>query len=116
MAQALRGFGYEVELVEDVELGMRLGESSLLLLGADAVFPDGAIANRAGSAALAAHARAAGVAVVVLADEFKRQPRPGDFEPESVMGPQGAEALFERVESPLIDRILGLAPSSRPSA
>jgi translation initiation factor 2B subunit (eIF-2B alpha/beta/delta family) len=113
MAAALRGFGYEVELVEDQELIDRVGESSLLLLGADAVFPDGAIANRAGSAQLAARSRRHGVPVEVLADEFKYQPRPQDFEPESTGPPRGEQPLFERVDTGYIDRILGLPPASR---
>jgi hypothetical protein len=109
-AEALRGIGYEVELVEDEQLAERVARCELLLLGADAVLPDGAIANRAGSAALAAQARRAGVPVVALADEFKRQPRPELFAAEELSGPNGPQPLFEMVDASLIDRLLGLGP------
>ena len=112
MERALRGLGYRLERVEDGALGSRLVECDLLLLGADAVFPDASIANRAGSSSLAQAAHAAGVRVEVLADDFKWQPRPEHFEAECVVTERGEEALFERVDAGYLDRILGFqAPS-----
>ena len=110
MADALREYGYEVELVEDEELSQKLSECSLLFLGADAVFPDGAIANRAGTSTLARAARALGIPVEVVVDAFKRQPDPEAFEPETVQTPGGLQPLFERVEAEWIDQIVGLEP------
>lgn len=78
-----------------------------VLLGADAVTPDGGVVNKTGSAALAAAAKSAGRPVLVAADPWKRLP--------AETGPTGAEAdraqppsggIFEPVPPELIDEIL----------
>jgi len=104
LARELEAMGYVVGLLTDEELRVRLRETSLLLVGADAVLADGSVINKVGTRALAVSARAVGVPTVVLADSFKRcAPSRGlTIGP----GPDGGPPWFERVEAGWVDEIL----------
>lgn len=104
LGRALGELGYEVEVLEDERLVGRIGEAQLLLVGADTVFSDGAVANKVGTLALARAARSARVKVVVLADSFKRQLPGRGFLPEH--SPETGSALFEVVPPAWIDEIV----------
>lgn len=102
-AEELRGEGLSVELVEDGDAPSALRSASVLLLGADTVFRDGAICNRVGSAALAEAAAALNVPTVVAAETIK-------FAPVAAAdaGPLRGESagLFEIVDARLVDVIV----------
>lgn len=69
-AQALRERGIDAEVVADAEALRRVPAMDAVVTGADAVTPGGVV-NKAGTRALAAAARRAGVAWIVLAGEPK---------------------------------------------
>lgn len=106
LAEWLTALGYEIALLSDEELVMRIDEAELLLLGADSVFPDGSFANKVGTARLAKAAKAKGVEVVVCADSFKRAVSREDFAAESIADGGGQSPLFEIVESSAVDAVL----------
>lgn len=70
----LEGEGLEVELVEDEAAADALAESSLLLVGADTVYRDGAVCNKIGTAPLARAAAVLGVPTVVACELIKLSP------------------------------------------
>jgi hypothetical protein len=69
-ADALRGHGIDARVVSDAEALERVPGVDAVVTGADAVTPGGVV-NKAGTRALAAAARRAGVAWIVLAGEPK---------------------------------------------
>jgi translation initiation factor 2B subunit (eIF-2B alpha/beta/delta family) len=73
-AEELRGNGLEVELVEDDEAPAQLEWASLVLLGADTVFHDGTLCNKAGTRAIAEVAAQKSVPVVVACEVVKLAP------------------------------------------
>src|SRR4051794_21536389 len=73
-AEELRASGLEVELVEDDEAPARLEWAGLLLLGADTVFHDGTLCNKAGTRALAEAAAEQGVPAIVACEVVKLAP------------------------------------------
>jgi ribose 1,5-bisphosphate isomerase len=73
-AEELGGEGLEVELVEDEDAIDALEHVSLLLIGADTIFPDGSVCNKIGTARLAAAAGELGVPVVVASEVIKLAP------------------------------------------
>jgi translation initiation factor 2B subunit (eIF-2B alpha/beta/delta family) len=76
-AEQLRAEGLAVDLVADDDGDRAVATVDLLVLGADTVFRDGAVANKAGTRALAEAAKKAGVRVVVAAEVIKRAPVDG---------------------------------------
>ena len=76
-AERLRAEGLAVDLVADGDADHAVRTVDLLLLGADTVFGDGAVANKAGTRALAEAAKEAGVRVVVAAEVIKLAPVDG---------------------------------------
>jgi translation initiation factor 2B subunit (eIF-2B alpha/beta/delta family) len=70
----LRAAGLEVELVEDDAAADALADSSLLLVGADTVYRDGAVCNKIGTAPLARAAAGLGVRTVVACELIKLSP------------------------------------------
>jgi translation initiation factor 2B subunit (eIF-2B alpha/beta/delta family) len=70
----LREAGLEVELVEDEEAPAALEWASLLLVGADTVYHDGALCNKVGTRFLAEAAASDGVPAVVAAELIKLAP------------------------------------------
>ena len=73
-ADDLRGAGLNVELVEDDEAAAALEHASLLLVGADTVFRDGAVCNKVGTRPLARAAAERGVRTVVACEVIKLAP------------------------------------------
>jgi translation initiation factor 2B subunit (eIF-2B alpha/beta/delta family) len=72
----LREAGLEVELVEDDDAPAALEWASLLLVGADTVYHDGALCNKVGTRVLAEAAAADGIPAVVAAELLKLAPFP----------------------------------------
>jgi len=95
--------GLDAELVEDAEAPGRIGEVSLLLLGADTVFRDGAICNKVGTIPLAQTALAAGIPTVVAAEVIKLAPVTGAQAPDLA---EFEKELFELVPPDLITEIV----------
>jgi translation initiation factor 2B subunit (eIF-2B alpha/beta/delta family) len=73
-AEDLRANGLDVELVEDEAAPSRLEWATVLLLGADTVFRDGTLINKAGTTILAEAAAAESVPVVVACEVVKLAP------------------------------------------
>ncbi len=82
--------------------GPAAAAAAALLLGADAVLPDGAIVNKVGSRPAATAARAAGLPVVVVAHPWKRWSQAAPTPAED-----GGAALFETIEAALITLLCG---------
>jgi translation initiation factor 2B subunit (eIF-2B alpha/beta/delta family)/8-oxo-dGTP pyrophosphatase MutT (NUDIX family) len=95
--EALRREGLRGDLVADDDAAHAVGTVDLLLVGADTVFRDGALANKTGTRDLAEAAKDDGVPVVVAAEIIKLAPvaaRPPD------------EELFDLTPPHLIDRFV----------
>jgi hypothetical protein len=75
LARRLAAAGLDVTLVTDAQAGVFVREADAVLLGADAVTPQGVV-NKAGSLLLALAARAAGVPVLAVATTLKVSPGP----------------------------------------
>jgi translation initiation factor 2B subunit (eIF-2B alpha/beta/delta family) len=73
-SEDLRATGLEVELVEDADAVSALDRASLLLIGADTVFRDGAVCNKVGTRPLAETATRLGVRTVVACEVIKLAP------------------------------------------
>jgi translation initiation factor 2B subunit (eIF-2B alpha/beta/delta family) len=73
-AAELRQAGLEVELVEDDQAPRQLEWASLLLVGADTVFRDGTLSNKAGTRDLAEAAADANVPTIVAGEVIKLAP------------------------------------------
>jgi translation initiation factor 2B subunit (eIF-2B alpha/beta/delta family) len=117
-ADELREAGLEVELVDDDDAPAALERVALLLLGADTVYRDGTLGNKAGTYPLAKAARERGVPVVVALEVLKLSPRDSadardlaedgtrDFTPPTLLGELVTEeGVFQPAEvAALIDR------------
>jgi ribose 1,5-bisphosphate isomerase len=75
-AGELSAEGLEVELVEDDELDRALETASLVLVGADTVYEDGAVKNKIGTRPLGERAQRIGVRMVVACELLKLAPTP----------------------------------------
>ena len=73
-AEDLRGAELDVELIDDADAEQALEDATLLLLGADTVYRDGAVCNKIGTRALAQAAAARGVRTVVACEVIKLAP------------------------------------------
>jgi translation initiation factor 2B subunit (eIF-2B alpha/beta/delta family) len=73
-SEDLRDAGLEVELVEDEDAPKQLEWASLLLLGADTVFRDGTLCNKAGTRRLAEAAAENHVPTLVACEVIKLAP------------------------------------------
>jgi translation initiation factor 2B subunit (eIF-2B alpha/beta/delta family) len=83
-SEELREAGLEVELVEDEDGAKQLEWASLFLIGADTVFRDGTLCNKAGTRRLAEAAAADQVPTIVACEVIKLAPvdAPGSGECE----------------------------------
>lgn len=90
--------GLAVDLVADEDAAHAVATANLLLLGADTVFADGSLVNKAGTAALAEAARAADVPVAVAFETFKLAPY------------QSAEEALEAWDDAELEDIFDLTP------
>ena len=85
LAEDLRTEGLDVGLVEDDDIHRALETTSLVLVGADAVYEDGSVKNKIGTRPLAEAARRTGVRTVVACEVLKLgpvAPPPVEDEPE----------------------------------
>jgi translation initiation factor 2B subunit (eIF-2B alpha/beta/delta family) len=73
-SEDIRSSRLEVELVDDADAEQALQRASLLLLGADTVFRDGAVCNKVGTQPLAEAATRLGVRTVVACEVLKLAP------------------------------------------
>jgi translation initiation factor 2B subunit (eIF-2B alpha/beta/delta family) len=73
-AEDLRSSELDVELVDDADAEQALARASLLLVGADTVFRDGAVCNKVGTLPLAEAATRLGVRTVVACEVIKLAP------------------------------------------
>jgi translation initiation factor 2B subunit (eIF-2B alpha/beta/delta family) len=99
LADECREAGLDVELVDDDEGAGRVAETTLLLIGADTVFRDGAVCNKVGTIPLARAAQAAGVPTVVATEVIKLAPVPGAQAPDLA---DFERELFEMIPPDLI--------------
>jgi translation initiation factor 2B subunit (eIF-2B alpha/beta/delta family) len=76
LAEDLRTEGLDVELVEDDDIDRALETTSLVLVGADAVYEDGSVKNKIGTRALAEAAQRMGIRTVVACEVLKLGPVP----------------------------------------
>ena len=96
-SEELRRSGLEVELVADEEAARAAATADLVLVGADTVFRDGTLLNKAGTRGLAAAARSARVPLVVACEVIKLAP----------MGPpESPEERTDLTPPELIDRFV----------
>lgn len=102
LVQELTEAGVEAHLVDDAEAPERLREATVLLIGADTVFRDGAICNKIGTIPLARAAMAAGMPIVVAAEVVKLAPVPGAQAPDLA---DFERELFEVISADLITEI-----------
>jgi translation initiation factor 2B subunit (eIF-2B alpha/beta/delta family) len=102
-AEEMRDAGLDAELVEDAEAPNRIGEASILLLGADTVFRDGTLCNKVGTIPLAKAAAHAGIPTIVAAEVIKLAPVPGTQAPELA---DIERSLFELVPPDLITEVV----------
>jgi translation initiation factor 2B subunit (eIF-2B alpha/beta/delta family) len=94
LAEDLRALGIAVDLVADEDGPHAAGTVDVVLVGADTVFPDGTLINKAGTGALAKAAKEAGKPVLVACEVIKLAPT----EPRDPN-----EKRFELVSPDLID-------------
>jgi translation initiation factor 2B subunit (eIF-2B alpha/beta/delta family) len=97
-AEELRESELSVELVEDDAAEQALERASILLIGADTVFRDGAVCNKVGTRALAEAAARLGVRTVVAAEVIKLAPIDA---PETI-----ADEYFDITPPELIDEVV----------
>jgi translation initiation factor 2B subunit (eIF-2B alpha/beta/delta family) len=100
-SESLRDAGLSVELVEDERGPDVLGGASLLLLGADTVYPDGTVCNKAGTRELAEAAARHGVRTLVACEVIKLSPVDPPAEPAL-----SADRGFDLTPPELIDEIV----------
>jgi ribose 1,5-bisphosphate isomerase len=105
VAETLAGAGHDVTLVADAAVAHRLaaGDVDAVVVGADAVLPDGGVVNKVGTRGTALAATREGVPVYAVAARDKVRPEAdpdlGAADPTAVY--DGAADL--RVETPLFD-------------
>jgi translation initiation factor 2B subunit (eIF-2B alpha/beta/delta family) len=102
-AEEMRDAGLDAELVEDADAPNRIGETSILLLGADTVFRDGTLCNKVGTVPLAKAAADAGIPTIVAAEVIKLAPVPGSQAPELA---DIERSLFELVPPDLVTEVV----------
>jgi translation initiation factor 2B subunit (eIF-2B alpha/beta/delta family) len=101
--EELIGQGIDAELVDDAEAPGRIGEATVLLIGADTVFRDGTVCNKVGTIPLARAAMDAGIPVVVAAEVIKLAPVPGAQAPDLA---DFERELFELAPADLITEVV----------
>jgi ribose 1,5-bisphosphate isomerase len=102
-AEELRAAGLTVELVADADAPAKLADASLLLVGADTVFRDGALYNKIGTRTLAAAAADQQVPMIVACELIKLAPIDSAQAPPL---PAEAHALFDLTPPELIDSVV----------
>jgi translation initiation factor 2B subunit (eIF-2B alpha/beta/delta family) len=101
-SEDLRAAGLQVELVEDEEAAGALAGVSLLLVGADTVFRDGAVCNKIGTCRLAEAAADEGVPTIVACEVIKLAPIDSADAPEL----REEKELFDVTPPELIEHVV----------
>ena len=112
MVSDLRRAGVRAVLYEDSRRGAALQGTQAVIVGADLVFPDGALVHKVGTRPLARLAARLGVPVLAVADGSKRIPEP------SVRHVR-LGSWFDRTPARLVGLLLDSPPrqhTGRPSA
>ena len=102
-ADELRAAGLTVELVADTDAPAKLAEASLLLVGADTVFRDGALCNKIGTRTLAEAAADQRVPMIIACELIKLAPIDSEQAPPL---PAEARELFDLTPPELIDAVV----------
>jgi translation initiation factor 2B subunit (eIF-2B alpha/beta/delta family) len=102
-ADELRAAGLTVELVADADAPAKLAEASLLLVGADTVFRDGALCNKIGTRTLAEAAANQRVPMIIACELIKLAPIDSEQAPPL---PAEARELFDLTPPELIDAVV----------
>jgi len=104
---------FDVTLTTDANVPAMVTEADAVLVGADAVFPDGRVVNKVGTRAAALAARDAGIPVFVVsaADKVAPEPHPvGDSEAGSLYDGDAPldvrDPVFEVVPARLVDGVV----------
>jgi translation initiation factor 2B subunit (eIF-2B alpha/beta/delta family) len=79
------GTGIDVVVITEAQAGAVLGECDALVIGCDAIFSDGSVANKSGSALIASAAQQEEIPVIVLGDIYKFASR-SVYQPEAHPG------------------------------
>jgi translation initiation factor 2B subunit (eIF-2B alpha/beta/delta family) len=104
---------FDVTLTTDANVPAAVADADAVLVGADAVFPDGPVVNKVGTRAAALAARDAGIPVLVVcaADKVAPEPHPvGDSEAGSLYDGDAPldvrDPVFEVVPARLVDGVV----------
>ncbi|WP_353634952.1 NUDIX domain-containing protein [Halobacterium sp. NMX12-1] len=104
---------FDVTLTSDANVPATVADADAVLVGADAVFPDGRVVNKVGTRAAALAARDAGIPVLVVcaADKVALEPHPvGDSEAGSLYDGDAqldvCDPVFEVVPARLVDGVV----------
>ncbi len=84
--------GFSSQLIPDAAMASRVKDATVALVGADAILPSGAFANKTGTFLLALAARRFGVPLYVAAETTKLDPRAVEGHPP-VLGDRAPEEL-----------------------
>jgi len=113
VAETLAAEGFDVTLTSDANVPAAVPDCDAVLVGADAVFPDGTVVNKVGTRAAALAARDAGVPVLVACAGDKVAPEAlpvGDGDPAALYDGDAAIAVenpvFEAVPGRLVDAVV----------
>ena len=91
---------YDVTLITDAQAGHFIGQSDIVLIGADTVLSDGTVVNKVGTHLIALAAEWQNVPVYVLCQTDKLQPLAHDNVPTIELEEKdGSEVISERVEN-----------------
>jgi translation initiation factor 2B subunit (eIF-2B alpha/beta/delta family) len=102
-SEELRAAGLDVELVEDEQAPALLATASILLVGADTIFRDGALCNKIGTRSLAETAAKSDVPTLVASEVIKLAPVVSG---EASKLKVGEKALFDLTPPELITEIV----------
>ena len=119
------GSATAVELITDARAGLALQACDAFVTGCDAVFADGSVANKSGTAFIAGAARRCGVPVIVVGDSYRFAARSrfkvelhpaGEVWLTPARGVVVRNVAFETVASTLVHRIVIEEHVLRPGA
>ena len=101
-SESLREAGLDVELVEDEDAAGAVSRVSLVLVGADTVFLDGALCNKLGTRDLAQTAADEGVPTIVACEVLKLAPIDSARAPEL----REEKEVFDVTPSELVEQVV----------
>jgi translation initiation factor 2B subunit (eIF-2B alpha/beta/delta family) len=104
-----------IEVITEAQAGLALGTCDIVVVGCDAIFADGSVANKAGTALIAGAARRHGVPLLVVGDSYRYAARsryrteqhpPAEVWRNPPPGVRPRNTAFEVVPAQLIHRIV----------